>query len=66
MVEVLLAAGADKDAKKENSCTALHIASRHGHLAVVEALLAAGADKNAKKRGGKQLHAAAAMTKDAT
>jgi ankyrin repeat protein len=50
VVQALLAAGADKDAKTENGCTALYIASLKGHLAVVEALLAAGADKEAKKR----------------
>ena len=51
-MEALLAAGADKDAKKDSGCTALYIASENGHLTVVEALLAAGADKDAKPLGG--------------
>jgi ankyrin repeat protein len=38
VVEALLAAGADKDAKALGGTTALDIASQNGHLAVVEAL----------------------------
>ncbi|KAG2487852.1 hypothetical protein HYH03_013569 [Edaphochlamys debaryana] len=44
-----LADGADINAsnKKYCYCTPLHVAVRHGHLAVVEALLGAGADTEA-------------------
>ena len=52
VVEALLAAGADKDAKTPVGATSLHIASHQGHLPVVEALLAAGADKEAKEQSG--------------
>jgi hypothetical protein len=38
MVEALLAAGADKDARMQDGCTAHGIATQQGHLAVVEAL----------------------------
>ena len=38
MVEALLAAGADKDAKTERGSTAHSIATQQGHLAVAEAL----------------------------
>ncbi|PNH10008.1 Ankyrin repeat domain-containing protein 29 [Tetrabaena socialis] len=52
VVEALLAAGADKEAKTVDGATALYIASENGHEAVVEALLAAGADKDAKEGDG--------------
>jgi hypothetical protein len=48
VVEALLAAGADKDAKKEGGCTALYAATENGHLAVAEALRAAGAEAGAR------------------
>ena len=45
MEQVLLAAGADKEAKGQHDATALHAASQKGRLA-------AGADKEAKVQGG--------------
>ena len=38
-MEALLAAGADKDAKNENGCTAFYVAHENGHLTVAVALL---------------------------
>ena len=43
---VLLVAGADANAVKDNSATPLHIACRNGHTATASVLLAAGADAN--------------------
>jgi len=50
-VKVLLAKGADVNAKANNGATALIMASQNGHLEVVKALLAKGADVNAKANG---------------
>ena len=48
VVEALLEAGADVEAKDSHGWTALHIAAMEGHSAVVKVLLEAGADVNAK------------------
>jgi len=45
VVDVLLAAGADTNAKDANGCTPLHWAAG-GNASVVDALLTAGADAN--------------------
>ena len=43
VAEMLLAAGADKEAKRDDTLASpLHFASSSGHAAVVEKLLAAG------------------------
>ena len=47
-VEMLLAKGADVNAKDKNGETALMMASQNGHSEIVKLLLAAGADVNAK------------------
>jgi ankyrin repeat protein len=52
-VQVLLARGADVNAKTNNGQTALMLASGYRHLDVVQALLAAGADVNAKDSRGR-------------
>ena len=52
VVEALVRAGADKEAKDLNGCTPLIIASDNGRLTVVEALVRAGADKEAKDKNG--------------
>jgi serine/threonine-protein phosphatase 6 regulatory ankyrin repeat subunit B len=45
---LLLAQGADVNAKTSTSATALIMASQNGHLEIVRALLANGADINAR------------------
>ena len=63
VVEALLAAGADKEAKTQHGPTALYTASRHGRLPVVQALLAAGAEKEAREEHGRTaLHGADVIT----
>ena len=52
VVQALLAAKADVNAKAANGGTALMVASQTGHLEVVQALLAAKADVNAKAANG--------------
>ena len=52
VVQVLLEAGADKNAATQDGETALMAAARDGHLEVVQVLLDAGADKNAAKQNG--------------
>jgi ankyrin repeat protein len=52
MAGLLLAAGADKDAKVQEGFTALIIAAQNGNDKIVELLLTAGVDKEAKKQDG--------------
>jgi ankyrin repeat protein len=51
-VELLLAHGADVDARSENGRTALHMATISDHRDIVELLLARGADVNAQDNYG--------------
>jgi hypothetical protein len=51
-VELLLKAGADKDAKTQEGCTALIFALQNGHNKTVELLLTAGADNDVKTQRG--------------
>jgi len=48
IVELLIAKGADVNAKATNDWTPLHMAALAGHKGVVEVLIAKGADVNAK------------------
>jgi hypothetical protein len=48
IVELLIAEGADVNAKNDNDGTPLHLASIRGHKEVAELLIAKGADVNAK------------------
>ena len=52
VVSALLAAGADKNAVRQDGATPLCAAAWFGHKAVVSALLAAGAEKNAQAQDG--------------
>ncbi|MDR3285074.1 MAG: ankyrin repeat domain-containing protein, partial [Holosporales bacterium] len=52
VVQVLLTAGANKDAKDHIGRTPLHLAAALGHTGVVQVLLAAGAKKDAKNKSG--------------
>ena len=66
IVEALIKAGADKDAKNNSGCTPLHWASRNGQPAVEDFLIKAGADKEAKdKCGCTPLHKASAYDHEA-
>ncbi len=57
---MLLAGGADPNARTGTGDTPLHMAVWHGHRAIVELLLANGADPNAAGEGGETpLHLAA-------
>ena len=47
-----IAAGAEVNAKDEDSWTPLHLAVHGGHIGIVELLIAKGADVNAKDDGG--------------
>jgi cytohesin len=53
VVALLLAHGADINAKTASGKTALHIAARHGRAEVVDFLLAHGADATVRDRDGK-------------
>lgn len=50
IVELLLAQGADVNAKSRSGYTPLYKAAEHGHLKIVKVLLARGADPDAKDR----------------
>lgn len=52
IVRVILAAGADPDARQNGGHTALHSAVLHGNLPMVTALLAAGADPSVENDAG--------------
>ena len=52
VVELLLSAGADRNAANKNGATPIFIASSCGHLNIVELLIAAGADTNAATKDG--------------
>ena len=51
-MDVLLAAGADANAKARGGWTPLHMAARDGYSEFVSALVAAGADVNAVNNNG--------------
>ena len=54
VVELLIAKGADVNAKDEEyGAIPLHHAAQAGHKEIVELLIAAGADVNAKNKDGK-------------
>ncbi|CAK9111616.1 unnamed protein product [Durusdinium trenchii] len=52
VVQLLLEAGADKDAADANGTTALHMAAVFEHLEIMELLLEAGADQDAANADG--------------
>ena len=52
VAELLIAKGADVNARNEKGATPLHTAARYGHKAVAELLIAKGADVNAKTEKG--------------
>ena len=52
LVQALLKAGEDTEAKDKNGWASLHLASREGHAAVVQTLLEHGADAAATNEGG--------------
>ena len=53
VVELLITAGADVNAKEKYEKTPLHHASKAGYYEIVELLIAAGADVNVKNIAGK-------------
>ena len=60
LVGVLLAAGAEVDARDREAATALHVAAQYGHDEVVQLLLEAGATIDSRRTGGlTPLHLAA-------
>ncbi|KAL1694074.1 ankyrin repeat-containing domain protein [Schizophyllum commune] len=60
IITVLLDAGADKESRDVDGCTALHYATRGAYLGAVSLLLERGADVNAPEKTGKTaLHFAA-------
>ena len=52
IVEILLQAGADKNAANEHGWTPLHYAARYGREAIIQKFIKAGADKNALTNEG--------------
>ena len=52
IVELLIAKGADVNAKSDDGWTSLHDAASIGHNEIVELLIAKGADVNAKNNYG--------------
>jgi ankyrin repeat protein len=52
VVELLITAGADVNARDNDGWTPLHVAAYKGHAAVAEVLLAVGADPNKHNAGG--------------
>lgn len=52
VVEVLLAAGIDKDATRDGGWTALHLCAEHDQRACAKLLLAAGADASVRGSNG--------------
>ena len=52
MADLLLKAGANKEAKNDSYRTPLHHAAEHGHREVADLLLKAGANKEAKNAWG--------------
>ena len=59
VVEMLLSAGADKNAATNCGTTPISVAAENGHHRVVQMLLAAGADVNAANYVATALYAAA-------
>jgi cytohesin len=53
VAEILLAAGADPDARQEGGWTPLHAAAANGDATLVGALLAAGGDRRAANDDGR-------------
>ena len=53
IVELLLANGAEVNAKNDGGVTPLHNAAIQGHKEIVELLIAKGADVNAKNQWGR-------------
>ncbi|MCK4816745.1 ankyrin repeat domain-containing protein, partial [bacterium] len=53
VVEILLAKGADIDARDSYAASALHYVAREGHNEIAELLIAKGADVNAKDTRGR-------------
>ena len=65
IVQLLIANGADVNAKNEDGCTPLHDAAWSGHKEIVELLITAGADVNAgDKNGATPLDLAAIQVKN--
>ena len=52
VAELLIAKGADVNAKNDNGVTPSHLAAQKGHNEVVELLIVKGADVNAKTESG--------------
>ena len=53
IAELLIAAGADVNAKNKYGTTPLHKAAFYGHKEIAELLIANGVDVNAKKNNGR-------------